>query len=52
VGEATVRMQRHVVRVERAGSDPLDLLRAGAAAIWDSGLAIYGLDVDPQLYGE
>jgi glycerol 3-phosphatase-2 len=51
VGDATVRMQRNVVRVEQAGSDAMDLLRAGATAIWDSGLAIYGLDVDPQLYG-
>ncbi|MBF4591978.1 HAD-IIA family hydrolase [Curtobacterium sp. VKM Ac-1395] len=51
VGDATVRMQRNVVGVEQAGSDAMDLLRAGATAIWDSGLAIYGLDVDPQLYG-
>lgn len=51
VREAVVRMRQHVVRVERAGDDSLDLLRAGALAIWESGLAIYGLDVDPQLYG-
>jgi glycerol-1-phosphatase len=51
VGESTVRMRQHVVRVERRGDDDLDLLRAGATAIWDSGLAIYGLDVDPALYG-
>jgi glycerol-1-phosphatase len=51
VGASTVRMAGHVVRVEQAGPDALDLLRAGATAIWDSGLAIYGLDVDPQLYG-
>ncbi|PZE71589.1 haloacid dehalogenase [Curtobacterium sp. MCBD17_019] len=51
VGGARVRMQAHVVRVEERGDDSLDLLRAGATAIWESGLAIYGLDVDPALYG-
>jgi len=50
VGSARVRMHAHVVRVDAAGDDPLNLLRAGATAIWDSGLAIYGLDVDPALY--
>lgn len=49
VGRAVVRMKQHVVRVARAGADPLDLLRAGAAAIYASGLQIYGLDVDEQL---
>ena len=51
VGESTVSMRGHVVRAEHVGSDEMDLLRAGATAIWDSGLAIYGLDVDPALYG-
>ncbi|WIB26056.1 HAD-IIA family hydrolase [Curtobacterium sp. MCSS17_015] len=51
VGESTVSMRGHVVRAEQVGPDDLDLLRAGATAIWDSGLAIYGLDVDPKLYG-
>ncbi|WP_083527957.1 HAD-IIA family hydrolase [Curtobacterium ammoniigenes] len=50
IGGAVVRMRQHIVRVEEAGGDFLNLLRAGAVAIWDSGLAIYGLDVDPQLY--
>lgn len=49
VGQAVVRMKQHVVRVARAGTDQLDLLRAGAAAIYASGLQIYGLDVDEQL---
>ena len=48
-GHAVVRRKEHVVRIARAG-DPVDLLRAGAAAIWDSGLKIFGLDVDPGLY--
>lgn len=49
-GQAVVRMKQHVVRVARAGDDPVNLLRAGAAVIWASGLQIWGLDVDPQLY--
>ncbi|UYN84502.1 MAG: HAD-IIA family hydrolase [Microcella sp.] len=49
VGKSVVRMKQHVVRVARAGNDELDLLRAGAAAIYASGLQIYGLDVDEQL---
>jgi HAD superfamily hydrolase (TIGR01450 family) len=49
VGQAVVRMKKHVVRVARAGSDELNLLRAAATAIYASGLQIYGLDVDEQL---
>ncbi len=51
VGTASVRRAGAVLTVERAGT-PIDLLRAGATAIWNSGLAIYGLDVPPALYGE
>ena len=50
VGSARVRMDAHVAVVEAEGDDPLDLLRAGCAAIWDSGLAIYGLKVPEILY--
>ena len=50
VGDAVVRMNGHVVRVVKAGNSPVDLVRAGSAAIWDSGLSIHALDVDPQLY--
>ncbi|MDO9590944.1 MAG: HAD-IIA family hydrolase [Microcella sp.] len=49
VGQAVVRMKQNVVRVARAGADDLNLLRAAAAAIYASGLQIYGLDVDEQL---
>lgn len=49
VGQAVVRMKKHVVRVARAGPDELNLLRAAASAIYASGLQIYGLDVDEQL---
>lgn len=45
VGKSRVRMDGHVVRVVAEGETPLDLLRAGCAAVWNSGLAIYGLKV-------
>ncbi|MBL3687283.1 HAD-IIA family hydrolase [Leucobacter zeae] len=50
VGAARVRMDGHVVTVVQEGEAPLDLLRAGCAAIWASGLAIYGLKVPEILY--
>lgn len=50
VGTAVVRMNGHVVEVVHEGDAPLDLLRAGCAAIWASGLAIYGLKVPEILY--
>ena len=45
VGEAVVRITGNVVSIRAFGPRPIDLLRAGASAIWGSGLAIYGLDV-------
>jgi glycerol 3-phosphatase-2 len=48
VGSARVRRSAHVLRVESGAG--IDLLRAGAAAIWNSGLTIYGLEVPPALY--
>ncbi len=50
VGNSAVTMTGHVVRVKRKGTNKLNLLRAGAAAIYRSGLRIYGLDVDPAIY--
>ena len=49
VGRAVVRRKDHVVRIARTGS-PIDNLRAGAAVVYDSGLKIFGLDVDPEIY--
>jgi HAD superfamily hydrolase (TIGR01450 family) len=49
VGKAVVRRKDNVIRVAREDS-PINLLRAGAATIYDSGLKIFGLDVDPVLY--
>jgi HAD superfamily hydrolase (TIGR01450 family) len=50
VGSSVVTMKGHIVRVEKAGDRPVDLLRAGCAAIWGSGKSIHVLDVDPALY--
>jgi HAD superfamily hydrolase (TIGR01450 family) len=49
VGKSVVRRKGHVIRVARAGSR-IDLIRAGATIVHDSGLKIFGLDVDPQIY--
>jgi len=51
VGKAVVRRKDNVVRVARKGAD-IDLVRAGAIIIHDSGLKIFGLDVDPQIYSK
>jgi glycerol 3-phosphatase-2 len=48
-GEAVVKRDGTVLTVAASGA-PVDLLRAGAAAIWNSGAAIYALDVPPELY--
>lgn len=45
---ATVRREGAVLAVESGGG--VDLLRAGAAAIWNSGAAIYALEVPAELY--
>jgi glycerol 3-phosphatase-2 len=49
VGDATVRRDGENLTVQTAGT-PINLLRAGCAAIWNSGVAIYGLRVAPELY--
>ena len=50
VGAAIVRRDGENLTVLSAGEKPIDLLRAGAAAIWNSGRAIYGLRVPAELY--
>lgn len=52
VGTARVRMRGPVVEIVDRGDSPLNLLRAGCAAIWASGLAIYGLQVPEELYAD
>jgi hypothetical protein len=49
VGSATVSRSGERLTVVEAGT-PIDRLRAGAAAIYESGLAIYGLRVPEELY--
>ena len=49
VGKAVVSRSGIDIRLERGGA-PIDVLRAGAHAIWDSGLSIHALRVDPALY--
>ena len=48
VGNATVRLALNRLTVE-SGAD-LNLLRAGATAIWNSGFEIYGIDVAEAIY--
>jgi HAD superfamily hydrolase (TIGR01450 family) len=52
VGDAVVRIHENTVGIDRAGGRSIDLLRAGAAAIWGTGVPIYALEVDPGLYSE
>jgi HAD superfamily hydrolase (TIGR01450 family) len=49
VGTAIVRRDGHVLTVMSPGT-AIDRLRAGATAIWNSGLAIYALEVPAELY--
>lgn len=52
VGGASVRIDGPDVRILAAGDRPIDLVRAGAAAIWNTGRAIYGFRVPVQLYAD
>ena len=49
VGRARVKVDGRAVTLDRAG-EPIDVLRAAAAAIWGSGSPIYALEVAPELY--
>ncbi len=49
---ARVRVEGADVRILAEGNDPVDLLRAGAKAIWDTGRAIYGFRVPERLYAD
>ena len=52
VGDASVRIDGPDVRILRAGERPVDLVRAGASAIWATGRAIYGFRVPEELYAD
>lgn len=47
---AAVRVNGTAVEIVRDGDSGVDLLRAACHAIWNSGLAIYALDVPERLY--
>ena len=51
VGDASVRLTGSVISIQAYGHKPIDLLRAGCAIVWRSGLAIYALEVPEALYG-
>ena len=50
VNEAIVRRTNQAITVENAGNSHIDLVRAGCASVWTSGLPIYALDVPAELY--
>ncbi|WP_431796512.1 HAD-IIA family hydrolase [Microbacterium enclense] len=52
VGDAVVEIDGVDLRIVSAGERQIDLLRAGAAAIWGSGRAIFGFRVPEQLYAD
>ena len=52
VGDAVVEIDGVDLRVVSDGGRQIDLLRAGAAAIWNSGRAIFGFRVPEQLYAD
>lgn len=52
VGSASVRIDGPDVHIVSEGSRPIDLVRAGAAAIWATGRAIYGFRIPERLYAD
>jgi glycerol 3-phosphatase-2 len=52
VRNAAVAIEGADVRIVAEGDRPIDLLRAGAAAIWSTGRAIFGFRVPGRLYAD
>ncbi|MDZ8276389.1 HAD-IIA family hydrolase [Microbacterium aquimaris] len=52
VRDARVRVEGADVRILDEGSSQIDLLRAGAQAIWDTGRQIFGFRVPEKLYAD
>jgi len=52
VGAARVRIDGADLLIDDPGDRPIDLVRAGAAAVWNSGRAIFGFHVAEQLYAD
>ncbi|WP_426324852.1 HAD-IIA family hydrolase [Microbacterium sp. E-13] len=51
-GGARVAIDGADIRILSAGDRPIDLVRAGAAAIWSTGRAIFGFRVPEALYAD
>ena len=51
-GDARVRLRGPKVELRTPKASRIDIIRAGCAAVWGSGLAIYALDVDARLYSD
>ncbi|MEJ1155221.1 HAD-IIA family hydrolase [Microbacterium marmarense] len=52
VGGARVAIDGADVRILSVGERPVDLVRAGTAAIWSTGRAIFGFRVPEELYAD
>lgn len=52
VADAVVARRGDEVTIDASGSRRIDLIRAGAHAIWSSDIPIYGLRVPARLYSE
>ncbi|WP_322409371.1 HAD-IIA family hydrolase [Microbacterium invictum] len=52
VGRARVRIDGGDVLIDSDGDRPIDLLRAGATAIWNTGRAIFGFRMPERLYAD
>ncbi|MDZ8202726.1 HAD-IIA family hydrolase [Microbacterium sp. SSW1-59] len=52
VGDARVRIDGADVQIIAEGRSQIDLLRAGAHAIWDTGRQIFGFRVPERLYAD
>jgi glycerol-1-phosphatase len=50
VAAAVVRRRDSVISIEARGKSRINLVRAGAAAVWTSGLAVYALEIPADLY--
>jgi HAD superfamily hydrolase (TIGR01450 family) len=50
VGDAVIRRRDTTITIDNRGDSRINLIRAGAAAVWTSGLTVYALDIPAELY--
>jgi glycerol-1-phosphatase len=50
VGDAVVRRTGAKLTIDETGDSRINLIRAGAAAVWTSGMAVYALEIPAELY--